>query len=82
MGSVGVSSQYPDTVTIAQDDNLDVIGLHPYGHTRATIEAFLWDATNVEGVAKHVICTEIGAPGIGMAYQDSLNYATKVPGTS
>ncbi len=61
---------------------VDALAIHPYGNTRSVTEAFVLDAvTKPDGTFRSipVIATETGSPGTGAAYQDSLNYATKVP---
>ena len=71
----------PPDVTIPSDPRVDVIALHPYGHTRLVLEAALWEATNLPGVPtpKPVICTEIGDPNHGVDYRDALDYAQNLP---
>lgn len=68
----------------------DVIGVHPYGHSSLTIETYIYDAPHINpdpastsvGAArlyyKKAYCSEIGYPGAGMDYQDSIHYARNV----
>jgi len=84
--SWGVSDQeqFSESITLALNDDLDAIGLHPYANTMAEITARVWDSTHVidaqrnPAPAKPVVCTEIGAPGDAMSYADAIGFARNV----
>lgn len=81
--SAGVSTAYPETITLALDSRCNVLGLHPFGQTRAPMESLLFDATHIGPLAqnappnllKPMICTEMGSPGLAMSYQEAADYA-------
>lgn len=84
IGLLWADDRFPLHGIIARDPNLDSFAIHPYGHTRANIEAHLWDTFNIPDgnggfLSKPVIATEIGKPGWALEYQDALDYAIGVP---
>ncbi len=84
--SYRVTDVFPASIELATDVNCDVIGLHAYGNTRATLESLVYDAIFLDDggvVGKPLICTEIGYPGIGMSYRDTIRYCRdRVPAGS
>lgn len=82
--SSGVNDRYPTTLAWAQDANCDVLGIHVYGpNSQDLLQAFVHDATFVTGAdhpfGKPVLATEIGHPGAGFSYQDTVRYCRDVP---
>src|SRR5262245_43252529 len=82
--SAGVNDRFPTTLIWANDPNCDVIGIHVYGpNTRDVLAAFVHDATFVSDahttLGKPVLATEIGNPGGGFSYQDTVRYCREVP---
>jgi hypothetical protein len=58
------------------------VALHPYGHTRAKITTFVYDATfltTTTTFGKGLICTEVGYPGNGMSYRDTVGFCRYDP---
>ncbi len=83
--SFQVTDEYDQSVNLARDPNCDVLSLHPYGHTRATITSFVYDATFETATSvfgKPLICTEIGYPGGGSSYRDTVGYCRWDPANS
>ncbi len=81
--SSGVNDRFPITVAWANDPNCDLIGIHVYGpNSKDLLQAFLYDATYVNGatqpLGKPVLATEIGNPGAGFSYQDTVVYCRDV----
>jgi len=83
--SWGVSDQFAESIELALNEDLDAIGLHPYGNSMAEIKGRVWDATHVVDPntkeltpPKPVLCTEIGAPGDAMSYSDAIGFAANV----
>jgi hypothetical protein len=75
--SYRVTDRVPESQQLARLPSCDVLSLHPYGHTRSTIEAMVYDATFDDlGVrySKALLCNEIGYPGLGMSYRDAVAY--------
>jgi hypothetical protein len=77
--SHGVSDAVPQYEGFAFDTNCDLIGLHPYAHTRLALESYVYEAQHIIYLsnpmfAKPLICTEMGFPGIGQSYADTVAY--------
>ncbi len=84
IGLLWAEDAFPVAAEIARDPNLDSFAIHPYGHTRANIEAHIWDAVNIDDLQgghldKPILATEIGKPGWALEYQDALDFAVGVP---
>jgi hypothetical protein len=82
--SAGVNDRFPTTLIWANDKNCDVIGIHVYGpNSRDLLAAFVHDATYVNDartvLGKPVLATEIGNPGGGFSYQDTVRYCRELP---
>ncbi len=78
-----VTDRFPASVNLAAHADCDVISLHVYGHCLDVLDAHLYDAvhrTTSVTFGKPVICTEIGYPGIGMGYRDTVGYCRWDPG--
>lgn len=80
--SFRVTTAVPQSIQLAALANCDVLSLHPYGHTRATIESFVHDATwmnTTSQFGKPLLCTEVGFPGSGMSYRDAIGFCRYDP---
>lgn len=63
--------------SIIRDDNLDVIGIHPYGDGHM-ITTLLKDALQISGTDKPVIASEMGGPGGGSPYNEAIDWCRSI----
>ncbi len=80
--SFRVTTAVPQSIALANSPDCDVLSLHPYGHTRATIESFVHDAIwrdTATQFDKPLLATEVGFPGGGMSYRDAIAFCRYDP---
>jgi len=81
VGTEAVSPFDIDQDDIAQHARLDVLSVHPYGHTRIVLETMIHEAILAQGAQtpRPMIASEVGGSGNCSPYREAIDYMVNVP---